>query len=279
MSNLLLEDLRPVTIDYYFNVLIFLIELYKLNFLKISSPYGDSSKDILLYWIELLLFGFGKKRELRYLWAFEGLVHRSTMRLLIISTESREKINSLVKYDLFMLPEEDVAWRIPNPAEKIIRIIESSTILTLSEVLKRYYKNRKFNENLCYQEYKKFKGVVEQIENETSESHWRLKKELGNKWGTLRPYEFTNHYYDIISNGTCGALKNEPEILNLLAKVIKDRLKIITSIRIDPNKKIVNNFIDECCNHLNIKPKEIKISQNKIEKYFDPKEDPYQFKI
>ncbi len=89
LSNLLLEEPKPVNIEYYINVLYFLIELHKLNFPQIRSPYGNSSKEILIYWIGLLLFGFGKKRELRYLWAFEGLIQRLTMRLLILSPESR----------------------------------------------------------------------------------------------------------------------------------------------------------------------------------------------
>ncbi len=178
-----------------------------------------------------------------------------------------------------MLPEEDVAWRSPNPAEKIIRIIESRTLLMLSEILKKYYKNRKFNENLSYQEYKKFKSIVEKIENDTDKDYWGLKNELRLKWGTIRQYEFTNHYYDVICSGTCDLLRNEPEILKFLPKSFHDRIKNIASIRIDSNIKIVNNFIDECCKLLDIKPEETKISREEIERYFDPKEDPYQFKI
>lgn len=282
LSNLLLEEPKPVTRYYYSNVLIFLIELYKSEITSIKSPFGNSSEEILLYWIRLLLFSFAERPELRYLWAFEGLVNRLTIRTLILKPEMREQINSTVNKQLYILPEELVAFKYPHPAEKIIRIIENQTTNTLSQVLRLFYQKNKFKQKLCYQEYTKFKNLVEKIEEDTEEEYLAIKRELGSNWGTVGSEEFLNHYFDSLNSAVCDILQSEPNILKLLKNEERKRIEIMASIRIGykqfKNTKIVN-FAKECCDILDIKAPETKISLDKVEKYFDPNEDPFSFNI
>jgi len=62
LDEILLEEPKAVTFDYYFNVLKFLIELYKYDPTYNDTFSGKTVKDILIEWIELLIFGFGKNR-------------------------------------------------------------------------------------------------------------------------------------------------------------------------------------------------------------------------
>jgi len=127
-----------------------------------------------------------------------------------------------------------------------------------------------------------FKKMVEKTEKDTDNEYWKLKEELGDQWGTIRSYEFTNHYKDNLASATCHILKSEPDILKLLSPTSKDRIEIIANIRFDhegfcENARIAN-FCENCCEILELDMNEVKISQELIERYFDPKEDPYNFK-
>ncbi len=282
LSTALLEEPRPVTIDYYFNLITFLIKIYRLDPKCTDTVSGNTFEEILVEWIELILSGFDKKPILRYLWAFEGLLNRLNFRLLIISPDTRKKIDSVVESDIYFLPEEKIAWNSPNPASEVIMINQSSILTTLGGIINSFYDKNTFKEASCYQKYKEFKKLVEKIENETDKEYWQIKNELGNEWGILRPYEFTNHYLDQLSNGICNILKSEPDILELLSPEFKKRIEVISSIRIDhgkfKNQKIVF-FCEDCAKILGLKTSDIKISINEVEKYFDPSEKNYKFRI
>jgi len=282
LHNAILEEPKPVTVDYYFNILIFLIKLYKSDPTCTDTFTGDTYEQILLNWIESLLFGFGKNPIIRYLWAFEGLVNRLTIRSLIISPETRKIVDSIVNTSIYTLPEEEIAWNGPNPASAVIRIIESRTLQMSGKIITLFYDNHKFKEAKCDQTYNEFKKMVEKTEKDTDNEYWKLKEELGDQWGTIRSYEFTNHYKDNLASATCHILKSEPDILKLLSPTSKDRIEIIANIRFDhegfcENARIAN-FCENCCEILELDMNEVKISQELIERYFDPKEDPYNFK-
>lgn len=282
LSNLLLEEPKAVTSYYYSNVLRFLIDLHKSGIKPVECYVGNTTEEILVYWIKLLLFGLGERVELRYLWAFEGLINRLTSRALILEGDIRNKINSVVDKELYELSEELVAFKHPHPAEKIIKTIENQTIITLSQLLRLFYHKGKFDETLCYEKYLKFKNIVETFENDHDDEYWTIKKELGSSWETLQTEAFLNHYFDRLSSATCSVLESEPEILKLLNDEERERLKLLASIRIDDgyfeNSKLVN-FAGECCEVIGIKAPETKISLKKAQEYFDPKEDPFSFKI
>jgi len=281
LDEILLEEPKAVTFDYYFNVLKFLIELYKYDPTYNDTFSGKTVKDILIEWIELLIFGFGKKPVLRYLWAFTGLVHRLTIRSLILSPASRNKIDSIVSKDIYELPEEIIAYNGPTPADELINRIDESTILTLSQILKQYYDDG-FKEVLCKQEYQRFDSFVQKVESHFDEEYFKLKDELDPKWGTLRSYEYTNHFYDRIFSGTCNILQKEQDILELLPSTIIDRIKLVDSISCDcptfTDTKIAQ-FGDECLNALSINPEIVKVPINLVKRYFDPSENPYDFEI
>jgi len=78
--------------------------------------------------------------------------------------------------------------------------------LTLSQILKQYYDDG-FKEVLCKQEYQRFDSFVQKVESHFDEEYFKLKDELDPKWGTLRSYEYTNHFYDRIFSGTCNILQ------------------------------------------------------------------------
>lgn len=286
LDNLLLMNARPVTHHYYYNVLRFLIDLYREDITPTRCFAGDNSKEILLYWIRLLLFGLAEMPVLRYLWGFEGLVNRLTIRTLILSPDSRKKIISDVDNDLYELDEEIVAFINPHPAEKIITTIESQTIKILSQTLVQFYQSNEhrdeFKEALCYQEYKKFKEYIEKVEENTESEYMSIKEGLGSEWGTLGFEESINHFWDSLSSGVCGILHSEPDILELLSAEERKRIEILARMRIDYNgfkdSKIVN-YAGECCDVLGIDAPETKISLDKAEKYFDPKEDTFSFDI
>lgn len=281
LYNALLEEPRPVTIDYYFSLLKFLIKLYKSDPNCKGTVTGNTFEDILFEWIELLLFGFGERPILRYLWAFEGLMHRLTIRSLI-SPETRKSIDSVIKTDIYVLPEENIAWNSPNHASELIRIIEANTLLMSSNIIRKFYNGLEFKEVSCYQAFRKLKEEIEEVEKITEEEYWKLKKELGYTWGTLRSYEFTNHFKDLLFSGVCQILKSEPDILKILSPSLMKRIEIISSIRVDydsfKNARIVT-ACEDCSKIIGVDVKEVKISKEEAERYFDPNEDPYEFTI
>lgn len=281
LFEILLEEPKAVTFDYYYNVLKFLIELYKDNPTYNDTFNGKAIEDILIDWIELLIFGFGKKPLLRYLWAFTGLVHRLTIRSIILSPTSRKEIDSKVNKDIYELPEEIIAYNGPTPADELINRIDGSTILTLSQILNKYYDDG-FKEVLCKQEYQQFDSFVQDVESHFDEEYFKLKDELDPKWGTLRSYEYTNHFYDRIFSGTCDILQKELDILELLPPNLIDRIKLVDSIRCDchPFTDIkIAHYGDECLKTLSITPETVKVPIDSVKRYFGPSENPYDFKI
>lgn len=92
-----------------------------------------------------------------------------------------------------------------------------------------------------------------------------------------------NHYYDIVSSGVFCILRKESEILINLPEIVKKRIDLLYNMIYDNEffgeSRIVNPCVEESCKILGIKSAPIKITQEKLIEYFNPKEDPYSFKI
>lgn len=245
-NNLLLEKMHPVTMTYYVNVLYFLIEFYKSDIILEQSLLKD--KKVMLYsWINMLLFHFVDRIELRYLWIFEGLANRLFKRLAISSNKKRQHIMDVISKEIFLIPEESVAWMGPNPAKKIIMFTEDMTLRLLGGIVNKYYdeEHRRFKEVLAYQEFEKMFKVVNEIEEETDKEYKKLLIELGSEWGDLCFFEHINNPWDKLGSGVCGLLKNELDILNELSELSRKRIQKMANIG-------DINYADDCCKALKL---------------------------
>lgn len=271
LHKLLLKEVRAVTHLYYFGVLVFLLELKKLGVKTLPQLNADID-DVIVNWIEMCLFHFGKNPELRYLWAFEGLVSRAYVRMVYLSEPIRNAINKITETELFLLPEEEVAWLGPAQAKVVIRFVDNAIIQSLDMVVAKYMKGGKIQNKIINQEFMKLQDIVEKIEKITQDDYSKLRSELGSSWGELRFYDAMNHYWDPLSSGICDILSGEKEIINKLPEHVKYRILLQDYLG-------VVNYADKC---VQLMDKKVTININKEEtiiKYFDINTDPYTIKF
>jgi len=271
LHKLLLKEARAVTYPYYFSVLVFLLELKKLGIKSITQLNIDID-EVIIDWIEMCLFHFGKNLELRYLWAFEGLISRAAVRIVYLSEPIRNIVNRITETELFLLPEEEVAWLGPAQAKVIISIVDKTIIQSLETVVIKFMKGGKVQNRIINQEFMKLQDIVDKIEKVTEKDYLKVRCELGSSWSELRFYDSMNHYWDPLSSGICNILSEEIEIINKLPDYIKDRILLQDYLGIV-------NYADKCAKLIDKKAKINLDKEETIARYFDINVDPYTIKF
>jgi hypothetical protein len=258
--------------------LYFLLTLGKEDKEKIL--FYDSDKpikciDAINEWLELVLFHFGKRPELRFFWAWQGLMYRMHKRLIILMKPAREAILARTKLEFFILPEEETAWMGPSPARSLINIIEGAVLRSTGVAIEKYFdkNNRSFKRELAKQDFVQLKKTWDELEKSTADEYQKLKSELGADWAELMVYDTINHYFDRLSSAVFDIILKFPEALTYLTDKQKERIKIIDRLG-------VANFSDEIVAALGNRPapKSSNIDFNKLDIYFDPFSNPYDHK-
>jgi len=100
-----------------------------------------------------------------------------------------------------------------------------------------------------------------------------LKRELGDKWAELMFFDSINHYWDKLGSGVCDILASYPSITKTLSSRCQERIKTMVQLS-------CTNHVDKVANLLGITSTSSKqISREILERFFDPFENPYEFRI
>ncbi len=279
-SKLLLEELFPVNYWYYTNVLVLLLKLNESD-IKKTGYKNKTVKELLDEWVELVIFHFGKRRELRFLWGFEGLLYRFSKRILILSSQNRDIIKQVTDFNLFTMPEEETAWLGPSEGKTLITFVERMVFQGLDVVIRKYYNKRKreFLFELAYQEYERNEKLINLFSQTTETKYETILQDLNkltNDWSELYGYDIINHYWDPLGTCVCDILLRFPNYTKTLDEPIKLRIKTLAELGHTLNS-------DHLCDLLNIEfkapPKGVELIKNKSIEFYDPKNNPYEFKL
>jgi hypothetical protein len=191
-----------------------------------------------------------------------------TKRAILLDINLRDYISNSTKSEMVMLAEESIAYRGPNPARAYIQIIEDASIRMQGHFISKYYDfgERRIKEISALQELTKIKNHCKDLEEKTNSKYSKLKLELESKWGELLFIDNMNNPSDHLSSGIFNLLLGQKEIQSLLSPAIKERISLITGLKIA-------NFGAEICRELSISPK-INPSIT-IEEFYRPDSDPY----
>jgi hypothetical protein len=268
LETLLVKKIRCVKLQYYYNALLVLITLRKHGVTTLPH-YQETLSEIINKWIEMCLFHFWHRKDLRHIWYFEGLVGRAAIRSAFLTEEIRGLFLEQKKADMFLLPEEQIAWRGPSPAGKVIEFVDKSIINALDKLINKYFDNGNEKIEILSEEIKKFEDMVTTIENSTEKKYKTIRSELGPAWSELEWYGSINHYFDKLSSGVCDILQSYPEILKELPDSVKSRIVL-------QSQTGFVNFAKECANIIQFDNKvEIDLDAYKAG-YFKLDTNPYQ---
>ncbi|EPZ53074.1 hypothetical protein [Alicyclobacillus acidoterrestris] len=264
MTNLLIEQTRPVRIPYYYNVLEFLTRVQLLD--STFTHKGQTIQSIIEDWVEMCLFHFWNRKDLRYMWLAEGMIGRLAIRLVYLTPQVRSAIISKTQSQIYLAPEEEVAWMGPSPAGNVIDFVEHVITVTLSNFVDKYMSERAIKEALIKEELSHLSKLVDTIEQQ--DDYKKIRSELGSSWGELRFYDSTNVDFDLLSSAICEILSEHPDVLNSLNDTIKKRIALQSSVG-------VVNYAKECLSILGDKY-ELESSKGlDVNDYFSPNKNPY----
>ncbi|WP_206915843.1 hypothetical protein [Alicyclobacillus suci] len=264
MTNLLIEQTRPVRIPYYYNVLEFLTRVQLLD--STFTHKGQTIQSIIEDWVEMCLFHFWNRKDLRYMWLAEGMIGRLAIRLVYLTPQVRSAIISKTQSQIYLAPEEEVAWMGPSPAGNVIDFVEHVITVTLSNFVDKYMSERDIKEALIKEELSHLSKLVDTIEQQ--DDYKKIRSELGSSWGELRFYDSTNVDFDLLSSAICEILSEHPDVLNSLNDTIKKRIALQSSVG-------VVNYAKECLCILGDKY-ELESSKGlDVNDYFSPNKNPY----
>ncbi|WP_067929613.1 hypothetical protein [Alicyclobacillus shizuokensis] len=264
MTNLLIEQTRPVRIPYYYNALEFLIRLQLLD--PTFTHQGQTIQSIIENWVEMCLFHFWSRKDLRYMWLAEGLIGRLAIRLVYLAPQVRSAIISKTQSQIYFAPEEEVAWMGPSPARNVIDFVEHVITVTLANFVDKYMSDGTIKETLIKEELSRLAKLVDTIEQQ--DDYKKIRSELGPSWGELRFYDSTNVQFDVLSSGICDILSDHPDILNNLSDTIKKRIALQSRIGIV-------NYAKECLSILGDKYSAESYEGLDVHDYFNPDKNPY----
>ncbi|KRW90727.1 hypothetical protein SD51_13020 [Alicyclobacillus tengchongensis] len=220
MTNLLIEQTRPVRIPYYYNALEFLIRLQLLD--PTFTHQGQTIQSIIENWVEMCLFHFWSRKDLRYMWLAEGLIGRLAIRLVYLAPQVRSAIISKTQSQIYFSPEEEVAWMSPSPARNVIDFVEQIITVTLANFVDKYMSDENIKGTLIKEELTHLAKLVDTIEQQ--DDYKKIRSELGSSWGELRFVDSTNVNFDLLSSAICEILSEHPDVLNSLNDTIKKRI-------------------------------------------------------
>lgn len=274
------NEVFPVLIDYYYNILKFLYAMNKSNdFNELKTSDGLSVKENINQWIYSCFTWWEDKKIVRYLIVFENLLKQYYSRYVLLNDKNDE-----LKYKNDLKNIALISDYSTNQ-EKLIHpfcdvdfddLIKINILDNLEEILERFYIAPCFNEDGCYEEYLNLKNIVEDIKEKADCQYEKI------RWNMrCDRLMCIDENFDWVISGICDVLMRNNELLDLLNEKNKSILKKLVEIKFEantnkePNK--IANYLDDCCDYLKIKYRPKNYDKSLIEKYYDPKNHCLEF--
>ena len=277
------NDIFPVLYNYYSNILRFLNQLNEFDkFNRYKTSDGLNIPENIKEWTSNLISNFYFKKIIRYMIFYEKLFMRFYNRYVILDEKEKEKYESQLKKYVIkneyvsLIENHDKTLMHPFSNPSLTELIKEQIFQNLDIMINSFYKHEIFNECLCYNEYKRFNSITIKLEKSTNDNYNKIYE--NSKLPFINEWIF-NEYYDNILHFTCKALKDNPHLLTLISFNDKELLKNIAVINYNNDEQIAN-FVEKCCDELNLNYKEITPIQDIFLNYFNPRVNPYKlFKI
>jgi hypothetical protein len=175
-SRLLLEELRPVTAQYYLNAFYLICALaarepdakiFLLSSLRESSSEHTSAKELFQRWADLLLDHLRARPELRMLWAVESLAGRMAKRFLVYA--DRGSFGKMADFERYSFPEEAMAWLRPSAGRNLMTCVTGARLMILTSFLREAYveKSRTWKPAVAHEQWLRLRASEEALEQAT----------------------------------------------------------------------------------------------------------------
>lgn len=261
MSNLMLEELRPVSYWYFVNIVFFLCYLVNEDVEYINYGIGGhvktSVQDHLNYWVKEVYTRFENRRDIRLLTIFEGEVRRFIKHILVMTREARNGISKVVLEEKYYIPEEELSGIVVCEARTILQIMNRYAKISLSHFVDRFYKHRKINDTLVIEEVETLKRLNDEFIKDNGEVYEGILKELGSSWSELTWTESNFKDFDPIISATSNILIENIKAMSLLNEDVKVQIGKVASLS-------VSTYTEELCKKYSIEYEKI-TAEKKIE--------------
>ena len=282
------KDLFVVFHPYYFNILLFLIELNKSdNFKKIKTNDGKNIEENLKYWITFCLTKFSNKKILRYLHSFELIFECFYSRYVVLNETDKEYFTEKLGYSIELnyvtiiedelSDDEKTGYFHPIVDEDYDNLIKVNILHNLNEIYEKFYNDGRFNEEDCLIEFERLNDLTDAIMS-ISDNKFKSVFEYSKDKIPFTQIDIINRSrFDFFISAVCNILVSNDETWGLLSEEDKGILKNIAKIRFyDPKfeKAIrIANYANDCCDKLKIEYSTKFYDLNFINMYFNPKYD------
>lgn len=282
------NDLFVVFHPYYFNVLLFLIELKKSdNFKEIKTNDGKNIEDNLKEWITFCLTKFSDKKILRYLHSFELILECFYSRYVVLNETDKEYFAKNLDYSIELnyvtiiedelSDDEQTGYFHTIVDEDYDKLIKVNILHNLNEIYEKFYNDGQFNEEDCLNELIKLNDLTNAIMS-ISDNKFKPIFEYSKDKIPLTQIDIINRSrFDFFISAVCNILISNDEILGLLSEDDKKILKHISEIRFYDSKfekhVRIANYTNDCCDKLKIEYSTKIYDLNFINMYFNPKYD------
>ncbi len=255
-SRLLLEELRPVTTQYYVNAFYVLCaiarrrgeaQIFMPSSLRTGGAESITAMELFSRWASMLLHHLRPRPELRMLWAVEAITGRIAKRILVYARDARDHIVKGIESERYALPEEALAWLHPSPARSLLVCVAGAKLVMLAEFLRQVptRSNREWKAALARQEWLRLLAIEQALEKATPD-YSSLIKELGQDWTELQLLDHVNKDYDPLGVGVCSVLGMFPDLLRQLHAECYQQIALLAGLR--------QPFSADCCKLLEICP-------------------------
>lgn len=282
------NELFVVFNPYYFNILLFLIELNKLdNFNEIKTNDGKNIEDNLKEWITFCLTKFSDKKILRYLNSFELIFECFYSRYVVLNEADKEyfakKLGYSIELDYVTIIEDELSGgeqiRCFHPIvdEDYDNLIKENILHNLNEIYEKFYNEGEFNEEACLKEFERLNDLTNAIMSISDDKFKPIFEYSKDKISFTQIDIINRSKFDFFISAVCNILFSNDETLILLSEDDKKILKHIAEIKFYDSKfekpvKIAN-YANYCCDKLKIEYSTKMHDLDFINMYFNPKHD------
>ena len=273
------NEIFPVLYPYYSNILLFLNQLNEFDkFNKYNTSDGLNIPENIKKWTSNLISNFYFKKIIRYMIFYEKLFMRFYNRYVILDEKEKEKYESKLKKYVIknqyvtLIEKHDKTLMHPFSNPSLTELIKEQILQNLDLMINSFYKHEIFNECSCDNEYKTFKSITIKLEKSTNDNYHKIYE--NSKLPFINEWIF-NEYYDNTLHFTCKALKDNLHLLTLISFNDKELLKNIAIINYNNNKQIAN-FVEKCCDELNLNYEKTIPIKDIFLNYFNPRFNPYK---
>lgn len=282
------SELFVVFNPYYFNILLFLIELNKFdNFKEIKTKDGKNIEDNLKEWITFCITKFSDKKILRYLYSFELIFECFYSRYVVLNEADKEyfakKLGYSIELDYVTIIEDELRdgeqtrYFHPIVDEDYDNLIKENILHNLNEIYEKFYNDGQFNEEDCLKEFERLNNLTNALMSISDDKFKQIFEYSKDKIPLTQIDIINRSRFDFFISAVFKILFSNDETLILLSEDDKKILKHIAEIRFYDSKfekpvKIAN-YANDCCDKLKIKYSTKMYDLEFINRYFNPKHD------